>query len=443
MVSFRSVIGIVIVGFASSNATGADWSQWNGPTRDGNFSFTGKISFENAEQPVWKREIGLGYSGPIVSGDRVVVTDYLMNSGEITNKAGKRDKLSGDERISCFAKSSGELLWQHSYQRDYEISYPSGPRATPVIESGKVFALGSEGDLLCLDLVNGQVIWQVSFTDKFGAQTPLWGHAASPLVYGDELICMVGGKGSLVVAFDLETGAVKWKALTQEKNETGYCPPTIVKSGEVAQLMIWSPTTLYSLDPDTGSVHWQSPLVPAYGMSILPPVTGDGLLFVSGEGSKSAMFELDADEPNATLAWRGTTKTSAYLATSNAIFRDGHIYGADIRSGALICFEAQSGTRKWQTAVPTTGSSRGRGQAHGSAFLINLGESYLVLSETGDLIHAELNPEGYNELSRFHAIEPTTKTMGRMALWTYPAFDGEHVFIRNDKHLVSYRVVAE
>ena len=155
------------------------------------------------------------------------------------------------------------------------------------------------------------------------------------------------------------------------------------------------------------------------------------------------MYRLSENEPAASLLWQGTPKTSAYLATSNAVFKDGHIFGADIRSGALICFEAESGNRRWQSAVPTTGSTRGRGSAHASAFLIDLGESYLILSETGDLIHAELSPEGYKELARFHAIEPTTNTMGRVVLWTYPAFDGEHVYIRNDKQLVCYRIAEQ
>ena len=392
-----------------------DWPQWNGPNRDGTVP-AATLSFPSSPAPVWSVDVGLGYSGPIVVGDRVVVTDYLLESGTITNNAGKRDELTGKERITCLDKKTGTQLWQHSYDRPYRVSYPSGPRTTPVVHNGFVYALGSEGDLKCLSLQDGTVSWQVSFTKQFGAKTPLWGHAASPLVYGNTLVCMVGGEGSLVVAFDLRTGEVKWKALTSEDNETGYCPPVIIRAGKTDQLLVWSPTTISSLDPSDGSVYWQEALVPDYGMSILPPVTDGKLLFVSGEGSKSAMFRLSNEGPSAELMWRGAPKDSLYLATSNAIFKQGYVYGADIRSGTLICFEAESGERKWRTAVPTTGSTRGRGGAHASAFLIQVGEETVILSETGDLIHARLTPERYEEMARFHAIDPTTKTMGRTVL---------------------------
>lgn len=420
-----------------------DWPQWNGPTRDGKFPVDVEISLPQDADPLWKMDIGLGYSGPVVVGDRVLLTDYLRRSGSITNNAGKRDALEGEERITCFDRTTGKQVWQHTYDRSYEISYPAGPRATPVVNDGMVYALGSEGNLVCLDLTSGSVVWQSSFNDEFNASTPLWGHAASPLVYGSDLICMVGGPGSLVVAFDLKTGNVKWQALTSEKNETGYCPPTIVDAGGTSQLMIWSPTTLYSLNPDNGSVHWEKPMKPDYGMSILPPVTDGKLLFVSGEGSKSAMFRLAKEKPTVTELWRGKTKQSVYLATSNAVFSDKYIYGADIRSGALMCFEAESGNRLWQSAIPTTGSTRGRGGAHASAFLIELADSFLILSETGDLIHANLTPNGYEEIARVHILEPTTRTMGRDVLWTYPAFDGECIYARNDKHLVCYRISSK
>jgi len=250
---------------------------------------------------------------------------------------------------------------------------------------------------------------------------------------------MVGGPGSLVVAFDLTSGRVIWKALSAEDNETGYCPPTVVNAGGVDQLMIWSPTTLFSLHPGSGAIYWQAPVKPDYGMSILPPVTNGRLLFVSGEGSKSAMFRLGAQEPAAELLWRGKPTDSLYLATSNAVYTEQHIYGADIRSGTLVCFEAETGKRLWRTAVPTTGSTRGRGAAHASAFLIRAGDSYLLLSETGDLIHARLQPEGSEEASRFHALAPTAHTRGRAVLWAYTAVQGDGLHSRDDKRQVRHR----
>ncbi len=428
------------VGLLTQSLSAQDWPQWNGPHRDGTTGVEKRIVLPKTAQPTWSVELGLGYSGPVVKGDSVIVTDYELESGEITNNAGKRDKLTGKERITCFNTKTGDKVWQHSYDRPYSVSYPAGPRATPTIFEDHVYALGSEGDLLCLNLNSGDLVWQVSFNKDFGAKTPLWGHAASPLVYDDKLICMVGGEGSLVVAFDPKTGSVKWKSLSSKDNETGYCPPTVIRAGGVDQLLVWDPTRLHSLNPETGREYWSESVAPGYGMSILPPIKRGDLLFVSGESQTSAMFRLSDSRPAAELLWRGKPKDSLYLATSNAIWKDDYIYGADIRSGALMCFLAATGGRKWQSAVPTSGSERGRGGAHASAFLIDAGEDTLILSETGDLIHANLTPAGYNEIARFHAIDPTTKTMGRTVLWTYPALAGNHIYIRNDKRLVCYKV---
>ncbi|MEO1614647.1 MAG: PQQ-binding-like beta-propeller repeat protein [Planctomycetota bacterium] len=432
--------GIALLLFAASMANAQDWPQWNGPNRDGTTEQPVQPSFAKPASPLWSVKVGLGYSGPVISGDQLIVTDYVLQSGEITNNAGKRDKLTGKERIQCFHSETGEKLWDYSYDRPYSLSYPGGPRATPTIHDGRVYALGSEGDLLCHSLKTGKVIWQTSFNVDFGAKTPIWGHAASPLVYQDQLICMVGGEGSLVVSFDLASGEVIWKNLTSRDNETGYCPPTIVTAGGTDQLIIWDPTTVYSLNPKTGKTYWSEAVVPGYGMSILSPITDGELLFISGESRTSAMMRLASDTPAAELLWRGGPKDSLYLATSNAVFDGDHIYGADISSGALVCFEAESGTRKWQSAIPTNGSKRKRGEAHASAFLIDVGDTYLILSETGDLIHANLTPEGYQELDRFHAIDPTGKSMGRKVLWTYPAYANGSLYVRNDKELVCYKV---
>lgn len=431
---------IVAVCLCMTPSAAQDWPQWNGPNRDGTTAKTVRIALPEQITPTWVADVGLGYSGPVIQGDRLILTDYELESGTITNNAGKRDKLTGRERITCFNSKTGKQLWQHAYDRPYSVSYPSGPRATPTIFNNRVYALGSEGDLICLEMESGEVVWQVSFSDDFGAKTPLWGHAASPLVHESNLICMVGGEGSLVVALDLNTGEVQWKSLSSADNETGYCPPSIVNAGGTEQLMIWDPTTLHSLDPRNGKEYWSESVAPGYGMSILPPICKGDLLFVSGEKQTSAMFRLASDRPTAELLWRGGPKDALYLATSNAIWKGDYIYGADISSGALMCFEATTGDRKWQSSLPTSGSDRGRGGAHASAFLIDLGNDTLILSETGDLIHAALSPDGYQEISRFHALEPTSKTMGREVVWTYPALAGQNVYVRNDKRLVCFKI---
>lgn len=426
---------------STSFAVGDDWPQWNGPTRDGVVAETGVLAVipEQGLELLWRHPVGLGYSGPAAADGRLFVMDYQKTSGKVTNSAGSRDRLTGKERLLCFDASDGELVWQYAYDRPYAISYPSGPRATPTIHNGLVYALGAEGDLTCLEAATGELRWKRNFADDYGAPTPLWGHAASPLVYQDALICMVGGEGSLVVAFDLQTGKERWRSLSAE--QIGYCPPSVVHRGGVDQLLIWDAEKLSSLNPESGQPYWQFDLKPAYGMSILPPVVDDDLLYAAGEGNVSIMLRLARERPEAEILWRGAAKQGVYLSTAAAIFTDDHLYGSDIRSGALVCVRAANGERLWQTAAPTTGSDRGRGAAHGSAFLLKLDqEQYLIFSETGDFISAKLSPEGYQETGRFHAIDPTGSSMGRDYVWSYPAVADGRLFLRNDEQVVCYRL---
>lgn len=437
---FMLIIGTGIASFCNAE----DWPQWNGPRRDGTVRESGLLETIPAAglQVAWRQSVSFGYSGPMIADGKVFAFDYTKATGDITNNAGKRDELTGKERLLCFDESTGKPLWAYAYDRPYAVSYGAGPRATPSFHNGLVYALGAEGDLTCVDANSGTKVWHVNFKEKYGATTPLWGHSASPLVYGTNVICMVGGEGSLVVAFDLKTGEEQWRSLSSK--ETGYCPATIVTHSGCDQLMIWDPEQISSLDPANGEVHWQHPLKPDYGMSILPPINDGDLLYASGEGSKGVMLKMKPDAAGVEELWGASPKLGVYLATSNGIFHEGHLYGADIRSGAVVCANAETGERLWYSALPTTGSTRGRGGAHGTAYLMRLsGDNYILLSETGDVISAELSPEGYRETGRFHAIEPTTKTMGRTVVWTFPAIANGKLFVRNDFEVVCYLLTRQ
>jgi len=417
-----------------------DWPQWNGPNRDGVLHESGIIEKIPASGLIklWDKPVNLGYSGPAVDDGRVFVTDYVLASGTIANNPGSRDKLQGTERVLCFDAETGSTIWTHEYECPYAVSYGSGPRVTPTVHDGLAYSLGAEGNLICFQTDSGDILWQADFAATYEAETPLWGHSAAPLVYQDSLICLVGGSGSLVVAFDRMTGKEQWRSLTAKA--TGYCPPTLIHAGGTDQLMIWDPANLHSISPMSGKEYWRHPLKPGYGMSILPPVVDDDLMFVSGEGSTSAMFRLEPNQPGAEVVWKGRPKSSVYLATAGAIFADGHIYGSDSRTGALVCARGSDGERLWQTTQPTSGGDNLRGRSHGSAFLIRTGSSYLILSDTGDFISATMTPEGYTETGRFHAIDPTEEMKRDKVVWTYPAISNGRLYLRNGERLVCYDV---
>ena len=434
---FSALVLSVSVSAFGGNGFGQDWPQWNGPNRDGvlpNAKGFKPIPSDGLKL-LWKQPVGMGYAGPVAAQGVVLVSDYEKKDGEITNNPGVRDRLTGKERVVCFDAADGSERWVHAIDRPYALSYPGGPRATPVIADGHVYSLGAEGDLHCLELVTGKVVWHRQMADEYKTKSPIWGHAAVPLIIGNKLICLAGGDNHLVVALDRKTGKEIWGALSGD--DIGYCPPALVEHNGVKQLLIWDPENVSSLNPDDGKLYWQQPVKPDYGMSVAPPILQKDLLFVSGEGV-STMFRLGASPDKVQVLWRGSPKTSLGLSNTAAVFDGGYLYGADYQSGALVCADAATGKRMWQTAMPTLGLDRPRGGSNGAAYLIKADGFYYILSETGDVISAVLSPKGYQETGRFHAIDPTNASSGRDILWSFPAIANGTFLVRNDKEVMCF-----
>ncbi|MEX2174237.1 MAG: PQQ-binding-like beta-propeller repeat protein [Pirellulaceae bacterium] len=415
-------------------AAAEDWPQWMGPNRDGQWRETGILeTFPDGRAKIlWRTPIAGGYAGPAVAAGKVYVTDYVRSTGEATNDPDARAESKGQERVLCLNAADGKPLWKHEYDCTYKISYPAGPRATPTVAGGKVYTLGAEGKLLCLSADTGKVVWQKELTKEYQIETPMWGFCAHPLVDGNKLICLVGGAGSVAVAFDKESGKELWKSLAAPA--PGYCPPTIIEAGGARQLLIWHTKALNSLNPETGEVYWSEPLEAAYGMPIAAPRQAGDYLFASAIGSVAALFELDRTKPAVQEVWLGEPNTAVYCANSTPLIEAGTIYGNDCQVGNLRAVDLKTGKRLWETFVPTTGGERRA--SHGTAFLTKNGDRYFLFSETGDLIIARLTPQGYDEISRAHVIEPTGEAFGRQVVWSHPAYAGRCAFVRNDKEIV-------
>lgn len=418
---------------AASPLLADDWPQWMGPTRDGIWAEKGTVDqFPEAGLTVkWRVPIHGGYAGPAVAEGRVFVTDYV-HDGEAQNDPGKRVELQGRERVLCLDAKTGDELWKHEYPCSYKISYPAGPRATPTVDDDRVYTLGAEGNLFCLASATGEVVWSKDLKEEYHTTAPHWGFSGHPLIEGDKLICLVGGKGSVLVAFDKLTGKELWKALSAPE-EAGYCPPSIIEAGGVRQLIEWTPDTLYSLNPETGEEYWSQPLKPDYGMSIMMPRKSGDFLFASGIGEVGALLKLNRSEPTASIEWRGTPKNTVYCANMTPLVDGDTMYGADCKGGQLRAVNFKTGKRLWETFAPTTGEERG---GHGTVFLVKNGKKYFLFSETGDLILAKLSPKKYDEISRFHVLEPTGECFGRKVVWSHPAFADKSCFARNDEEIV-------
>lgn len=442
--TFQAVTAVALLALSAGFARADDWPQWLGPQRDSIWRETGIIDkFPDGGPKVkWRAPVAGGYSGPAVAGGRVFVTDYSRSEGKNTNSPNGRDRLAGKERVLCFDAAEGKLLWKHEYDCTYNISYSCGPRCTPTVSGGKVYTLGAEGMLLCLDAARGTPLWSKDLKKEYKVETPLWGFCGHPLVDGQKLICLVGGEGSVAVAFDKDTGNELWRALSSK--EPGYCPPTLIESNGKRQLLIWHPESINSLDPETGKSYWSVPLEPRYGMSISAPRKLDDYLFASGIGDTGAVLKLGlvklGDKPAADVVWRGRRDTAVYCANSTPFLEKDTIYGCDCNTGALRAVKLDTGERLWETFVPTTGKNRAQ---HGTAFIVKNGDRFFLMSETGQLFIARLTPKAFEEIGHAKLLEPTGVAFGRDVLWSHPAFANRCIYARNDKELICVSLAAE
>ncbi len=320
------VVGVASLLVLTTFAVAADWPQWMGPGRDDHWAETGILEKfpEGGAKILWRTPIAGGYAGPAVVGQRVFVTDFVRASGDSKNDPGGRAQAKGSERVLCLDAATGKEIWKHEYPCTYNISYPAGPRCTPTVSGGKVYCLGAEGNLVCLDAASGKPVWQKDLKQTYKIETPFWGFCGHPLVDGPRLICLVGGEGSVAVAFDKDTGKELWKALSAG-GEPGYCPPTMIEAGGQRQLLIWHPKSLNSLNPATGAVYWSEPLVPQYGMSVAAPVKSGDFLYASSIGSVGVLFKLDKSKPAVEVVWEGKPNTAVFCSNRTPIIDGGTI----------------------------------------------------------------------------------------------------------------------
>jgi len=437
-----------------------DWPQWMGPERDGVYRETGvPKELPKTFKYRWKKPIGPGYSGPSVAGGKVYVMDRVPGAPKLADPNAKpmpdpKDKnkyifpkATVTERTLCLSAATGEQLWHRDNDAVYQMSYSEGPRAAPTVHAGKVYALGAMGLLECLNADDGKLIWKSDFQKDFNAPIQAWGWAAHPFIDGDRVICLVGGKGAAVVAFNKDAGKELWRAL--DSGEVGYSTPMLATFGGKPQLIVYLSDGIFGLDPATGKKHWSVPF-PAQGEPTRPsvpiptPILVDGKIFITSGYEGEMLIDVAADGLSAKIIHYGTNinksdqsdkekNAGLHAIIGTPVAKDGLVYGVDFM-GEFRCLDPKTGERKWTSLEHYAGKQA----LFGCAFLTPHEDRCFMFVDTGDLYLGALTPKGFEHASKTHlidAVQPSPRGR-RKVVWTPPAYSNNAIFIRNQDQIL-------
>jgi outer membrane protein assembly factor BamB len=379
----------------SAGAVTHDWTSFLGPTHNAVSTET-KLSRMLPPPLVWEFPKGTSYSSPAVAAGRLAFIHRVGN----------------EEVVECMDAETGAAKWQFKYGTVFEdrYGYNNGPRSSPVIDGTRVYTMGAEGKLHCLDIASGKVIWKHDLRVDYKVPQDFFGTAGTPLVEGQLLIVNVGAPGGpCVVAFDKSTGKEVWRA-GKEWGPSYASPIPAVVHGK-RRVFVFAggesePPTggLMSIDPATGKVDfsfpWRSRSYESVNASC--PVIFDNKVFVSASyRTGGALVEIRPDFTHR-VVW---TTQEFGLHWNTPIYRDGYLYGFDGRNepdASLACIDVTTGKAVWRETPEWTDTLAGRQQEVSTyrGSLLAVDGAYLCLGELGHLLWLELTPKGYKQLSR-------------------------------------------
>jgi outer membrane protein assembly factor BamB len=377
----------------------AEWPGFRGRGRDSIIHGVRIDTDWSAKPPVavWRRPIGPGWSSFAVQGALLYT----------------QEQRGEDEVVAAYNVVSGEPVWRHRDRaRFWESNGGAGPRGTPTIDGGRVYALGATGLINALDAATGAVVWSRDAAKDTGAKEPTWGFSGSPLVLDDQVI--VAASGSLV-SYDRATGNPRWKGPT---TGASYSSPQLMTIGGVPQILLLSATGLTSVAPADGVKLWAHEWK---GYPIVQPAqTADGDVLIAVTESSGTRRLAASRGPGGWTVEERWTSNGLKPYFNDFVVHQGHAYGFDGRM--LSCIDLKDGARKW------------KGGRYGGGQLVLLPDQnlLLVLSEEGELALVGATSDQYRELAKTPAIEGKT--------WNHPVLVGDKLLVRNDREMAAFRL---
>lgn len=382
----RIACGIVVV-----LAAGADWPQFLGPTRNGISPEKGLNTHWSKDGPprLWDREVGEGYSGPVILGDRLIV----------------HHRVGNEDRVECLYPATGKPRWTYRYASNYQdpLGKGDGPRSTPILTPERVYTVNAAGLVHCLDASDGKLIWQRDLDRDYTLRRSFFGLGNSPILESGLLLINAGAKDAGIVALDAATGKEVWKATDANAS---YASPVAATIDGVRVVIFFTREGLTVLDPNKGTVRiskrWRSR--EHASVNAASPLVVDNHIFLSACYDTGAVL-LKAGRDSVEDVWSGDQSLSCHYATP--VYRDGILYGfhgrVDVGGSQLRAVDWKTGKVLWETDGVNSGS------------LVAADGHLLVLSQEGQLSVVEATPDAYREKAKASVLKGTCRAQIALA----------------------------
>ncbi len=391
----------------ASTSDGGFWPQFRGPKRDNSSIETGLLDEWPAGGPnlAWEqKKLGEGYSTVAIADGKIFTMGNQGNS----------------EVLLAMEAATGRHLWaaKTGGQKYTDGGQGNGPRGTPTVDGDRVYALGASGDLICVGIDQGEVVWQKNILREYGGSNIQWGISESVLIDGKQLICCPGGKGATIVALDKLTGRGLWRFTADGTPQASYASPILVEFGGERMIVNFVHTGVVAIRASNGNPLWGFNASANGTANCSMPLYDDGMVFTaSGYGTGCAMFKL-APGGKATVAYTNREMKNHH---GGMVVLDGHVYGFD--EGVMKCLDLKTGTTVWQNRSVGKGS-------------VTYADGHLYLrSENGPVALCMATTKGYEEKGRF---EP--KNRSNRPAWSHPVVCGGRLYLRDMDSLAVYDV---
>ena len=393
------------------------WPQWRGPDRTDVSQETGLLQEWPAEGPKlqWTFEdAGLGYSSFAIVGDRL----YTL---------GARDKT---EQVICLNSSTGQELWAAEVGEELEDGRGGGPRGTPAVDGDRIYAMGGQGILVCVDATKGKVQWSVSM-QSLGGRKPGWGFSESVLVDGDKVLCTPGGKQGTVAALNKNTGELIWqsKEITDNAHYVSIMPAKINGDHQYVQL---TQNTLFGLKADDGSLLWSSEWPPGRTAVVPTPIIKDNYVYISsGYGAGCKLVKVNKDYSTEDVYFNQNMKNHH----GGVLMLGDQLFGFSDGLG-WTCQDFMTGEIVWN-------AGRDRKALQKGAVTYADGRLYCVDEKSGDIALLEAADKGYEEKGRFSLPKKSPIRPAKAMVWTHPVVVNGKLFLRDQDLVFCYDVSAK